>query len=87
MKIPRFISAGQALVLFLALGVSGCGTYVPELREFPNYTQADTQNMIDAIVQSMRCELSRAITSVVDNDISESPLRQSKRTYPDFLGH
>jgi hypothetical protein len=87
MKIPRFISAGQALVLFLALGVSGCGTYVPELREFPNYTQADTQNMIDAIVQSMRCELSRAITSVVDNDISESPLRQIKRTYSDFLGH
>src|SRR5205085_12136210 len=53
---------------------------------FPNYTQADTQDMINAIVQSVRCELSRAITSVVDNDISQSPLRQSKRTYSDFLG-
>jgi len=76
-----------ALGVGLALGIGGCGTYVPELREFPNYTQADTQNMIDAIVQSVRCELSRAITSVVDNDISESRLRQSKRTYSDFLGN
>src|SRR5215469_10362375 len=75
-----------ATPLGIALTVAGCGTYVPELREFPNYTQADTQNMIDAIVQSVRCELSSAITSVVDNDISESRLRQGKRTYSDFLG-
>jgi hypothetical protein len=87
MKFLRCASARHALVLGLALGASGCGTYVPELREFPNYTQADTQNMIDAIVQSVRCELSRAVTSVVDNDISESRLRQSRRTYSDFLSN
>jgi hypothetical protein len=87
MKFLWCASARHALVLGLALSAGGCGTYVPELREFPNYTQADTQNMIDAIVQSMRCELSHAITSVVDNDISESSLRQSKRTYSDFLGN
>lgn len=85
MGFPR-ASTRQAFVLGLALSVGGCGTYVPELREFPNYTQADTQNMIDAIVQSVRCELSHAITAVVDNDISEARLRQSKRTYSDFLG-
>jgi hypothetical protein len=86
MKFVRHALARRAAVLGLALSASGCGTYVPELREFPNYTQADTQNMIDAIVQSVRCELSHAITAVVDNDISESRLRQSKRTYSDFLG-
>lgn len=86
MEFPR-ASITHALLLGLALGASGCGTYVPELREFPNYSQADTQNMIDAIVQSMRCELSRAVTSVVDNDISEARLRPSKRTYSDFLGN
>jgi hypothetical protein len=86
MKFLRHALARQTVVLGLALSAGGCGTYVPELREFPNYTQADTQNMIDAIVQSVRCELSRAITAVVDNDISESRLRQNKRTYSDFLG-
>lgn len=80
-------SRRHALVLGIALSIGGCGTYVPELREFPNYAQADTQNMIDGIVQSVRCELSRAITSVVDNDVTEAPLRQSKRTYSDFLSN
>ena len=82
----KFLCAGLrfAPVLGVALGLVGCGTYVPELREFPNYSQADTQNMIDGIVQSVRCEL-HAITSVVDNDLSEARLRQSKRTYSDFL--
>ena len=75
----------RGFVLGLLLTTTGCGTYVPELREFPNYTQADTQNMISAIVQSVRCELSNAITSVVNNEISEAPLRRSKRTYYDFL--
>lgn len=86
MRFLRHAWARQLLASGLVLSASGCGTYVPELREFPYYTQADTQNMIDAIVQSVRCELSHAITSVVDNDISESRLRQSKRTYSDFLG-
>jgi hypothetical protein len=86
MKFVRHALVRRAAVFCLALSASGCGTYVPELREFPNYTQADTQNMIDAIVQSVRCELSHAITAVIDNDISESRLRQSKRTYSDFLG-
>jgi hypothetical protein len=87
MKFLQRAWARYTLVLGLALSAGGCGTYVPELREFPNYTEADTQNMIDAIVQSVRCELSHAITSVVDNDISEAHLRQSKRTYSDFLGN
>lgn len=77
--------AKYALILGLVAGVGACGTYVPELREFPNYTQADTQDMIEGIVQSVRCELSRAITSVVDNELSEARQRGSKRVYVDFL--
>jgi hypothetical protein len=86
MKVPGTPSSRLAIIVALGLTAGSCGTYVPELREFPNYSQADTQVMIDAIVQSVRCELSHAITSVVDQDISDAPRRQSKRTYSDFLG-
>ena len=78
METRQRLSLGRSIVLSLILTTPGCGTYVPELREFPNYTQADTQNMISAIVQSVRCELSKAISSVVKNEISEAPLRRSK---------
>jgi hypothetical protein len=76
-----------AILICFGLSVGSCGTYVPELREFPNYSQADTQSMIDGVVQSVRCELSHAITSVVDRDIADAPHRQSKRRYSDFLGN
>lgn len=85
MNFARRVSTCHALVVGLVLG--SCGTHVPELREFPPYTQSDTQLMIEAIVQSVRCELSKAITSVVDNEIAETPQRQTKRNYSEFLSN
>ena len=79
-----FWSRMPTLALLTAC-LGGCGTYVPELREWPNYSQADTQNMIQAIVRSVRCELRNAVTKVVNNDLDAARQRQTGKTYSNFL--
>lgn len=49
----------------LTIWLSGCGTYVPELQEFP---AASSQLLVKEIVRNVHCEVKRAITAVIEED-------------------
>jgi len=53
-----------SLLLFI---LAGCGTYVPEYQEFGDQKQA--QALIQAIAQSIHCELRNTVTYIIDQDI------------------
>ncbi len=61
---------GLALsALFSAVMLTGCGLFVPEIRDFPNDTTEVKNNLlVQAIVISIHCELEDAITSVINED-------------------
>ena len=69
----------------LLFGLEGCGFYVPSLRDWPNNDEIGAIEMVTAIVSSVRCELSNAVTGVVDRDIRAARGRASHRHYTDFL--
>jgi hypothetical protein len=61
----------------MALG--GCGTVVPEIRDFPNNTSyAENNALVMAIVQGIHCELESAVTRVLNE-------RSSDNFSPQFL--
>lgn len=60
------MSAKRAIFL-LSFLLTACGTHVPNIQEFPG-TSADAQQLVEAIVQSIHCELKNAITDVIDKD-------------------
>ena len=70
---------------FLLLGLGGCGTHVPDLRDWPNNNNVGAVTMVHAIVRSVECELKNAVTDVVRHDVSAARLRASHRAYTDFL--
>jgi len=70
-------------VLSLVLGLGGCGTFVPELSDWPNNTDQGSDLMVQAIVRSIRCELRNAVTTAVDDDIAAS--KHGQKTYSNFL--
>jgi hypothetical protein len=72
----------QKLTLPILIGVSlsGCGTYVPEIQEFPG-NAANGQQLVEAIVYNIRCEIQDAIDSVYNN--KDHPVQS---TYLDTWG-
>ena len=69
----------------LLFGLGGCGTYVPDLRDWPRNSYADSVAMVHAIVRSVECELKNAVTTIVNKDVAAARSRASHRTYVDFL--
>jgi hypothetical protein len=69
----------------LICGLGGCGTYVPDMREWPNNNEAGATALVDAIVRSVRCQLKNAVTGAVQADVAQARLRASHRAYTDFL--
>jgi len=55
-----------------ALGVTGCGTYVPDLQEFYQ-TKTEARLRVGALVQHLECEVITAVQSVLleDEDLVE----------------
>jgi len=50
-----------------SLLVGGCGTTVPDIRDFPNNVGENQNNaLVAAIIASVRCELRDAVTSVLN---------------------
>jgi hypothetical protein len=47
--------------------LSGCGTSVPEIQENP-WSQEGGQMLVNAIVNSIQCEIQNAITFVINED-------------------
>ena len=53
------------LIIGIAMMVTGCGTYVPEIQEIPG---ADSERLVQAIVGSTKCEIKDAIVWVINDD-------------------
>jgi hypothetical protein len=71
------------LLLLIVSALGGCGIGVPEIQENP-FTPGDGQLMVQAIVQSVRCELIDAVKDVRDKDIEFAHKYKQKRV-TDFL--
>jgi hypothetical protein len=68
-----------ALLVGIALGISGCGTYVPEIQEASS-DQSNGQLLVHAIVRSIHCEIRNAIAYVIDEDKRLAPLNGGVRS-------
>lgn len=76
-----------AILPIIGYILCGCGSYVPELNEWPNEgTQAD-KRMIQQIIRSIDCELSYVVTKIIEDDLEKAGKRVSGRTYTDFLAN
>jgi hypothetical protein len=73
------------LGLLFPVALGGCGTYVPDLQEFPRNNYAGSVLLVRAITRSVECELKKAVTGVVNADINNARGRASHRAYTDFL--
>lgn len=62
MLMMRFVGA-----LIGAVSLSGCGTYVPDIQDFPA-TRAQGAVLVNAIVTSIHCEVAKAVKYVIDQD-------------------
>jgi hypothetical protein len=80
-------AARVAFALLILCGLGGCGARVPELRDWPNNNEAGAAAMVQAIVHSVRCDLSKAVTVIVDQDIAAARYRPSRRTYTDYFNN
>jgi hypothetical protein len=63
--MPRMFSV---LALFSASMLTGCGLFVPQIRDFPNNTDIGDDVLVQAIVDSIHCELEDAVTSVINDN-------------------
>jgi hypothetical protein len=57
------VSVAWAMPLGVALILSGCGTYVPEIQEFPANALSG-QQLVDLIVFNVKCEVQDAIIEI-----------------------
>lgn len=57
------------IVISAAPGLGGCGTYVPNIQEIPGRPGSE-QLLVNAIVQSIHCEIKNAVTYVINQDKS-----------------
>ncbi|GAA3103004.1 hypothetical protein GCM10010520_55150 [Rhizobium viscosum] len=82
------MNLGKYLFVHLSiLSLSGCGTFVPDLRDWPNNaTDAQSEAMVQGIVRAIRCELRNAVTATVDADIRSA---EENKTAPssEFLNN
>jgi hypothetical protein len=53
--------------LMIGMSVSGCGTYVPNIQEFPGDT-VDGELFVKKIVQNINCEITEAVHYVIEQD-------------------
>lgn len=62
----------SAIPFALTFVLGGCGTYVPEIQEFPG-DAVDGQLLVEQIVENINCEISDAVNYVIDQDIKLAP--------------
>ena len=55
----------------VALMVGGCGTFVPEIQEFPG-DAGDGQALVQAIVTNITCEVQNAVNFVIRTDMEDA---------------
>jgi hypothetical protein len=80
MKVLRLLCP-----IALLLWLTGCGTYIPSQRDWPNDSTRNVQDMNSALAYSIVCELSYAVTLAIKTDLRLAPQRSSRRVYSRFL--
>lgn len=78
--MTRLLLANASSLIILHL-LTGCGTYVPSVRDWPNENNED--EMIGQIVRAVRCQLAESITGVIANDQIQAESRPNRRRYTD----
>src|SRR4051794_13075856 len=79
--------AKLASALGLATLLAGCGTFVPNLTESLDKPDALAgELMVQAIVASVRCEMRKAVTTAVNEDIDSARINRI-RPSSDFLNN
>jgi hypothetical protein len=73
------------LVASCCLSQTGCGTYIPSQRDWPNSSPREVADMNATLVRSIVCELSYAVTLSIQNDLDQATKRPNHRAYSDFL--
>jgi len=73
------VRPAHATAIGIAFILSGCGTYVPEIQEFPG-DAVDGQLLVEQIVENVYCEISDAANYVIDEDIKLAPANGGRRT-------
>jgi hypothetical protein len=71
------------LSLLTSIGLSGCGTYVPELEEFWG-SPDDVSVKVNAITSQVKCELGESVKSLLADDANISK-RDGTPTQLDWL--
>ena len=63
--------------------LTGCGLFVPQIRDFPNNNDGGDDVLVQAIVDSIHCELEDAVTGVINDNLVTA--RQNGFNYGQFL--
>jgi len=69
--------------LMSATALTGCGLFVPQIRDFPNNNDGGDDVLVQAIVDSIHCELQDAITGVLNDNLTTA--HQNGFDYGRFL--
>jgi hypothetical protein len=72
---------------FLTTALCGCGTVVPELREWPENDHFGAVDLVRIIVRSVECELKNTVTDVINTDVNQAQLRANHRHFTEFLNN
>jgi hypothetical protein len=83
MSARRYMRSVAAFMLLSFGGtqlLTGCGTYVPEIQDFPARA-ADGTLLVNAIVTSVHCEVANAVRKAIDQDLSPSGQSSMKWFY------
>jgi hypothetical protein len=67
-----------SFTILAASSLSGCGTFVPEIQEFPA-GGPESQLLVEAIVHSIHCELRNSVNYIIDQDKKLAKLNQGTR--------
>jgi hypothetical protein len=79
--MPKGKHVLPSVIGIIALMISGCGTYVPEIQEIPG---ADAQRFVQAIVGSIKCEIKDAVVWVI-NDDQTNAITYKQQKFADWL--
>ena len=71
----------------LCLSQATCGTYIPSQRDWPHSDSQSVNDMNVALIRTIVCELSYAVTLAIAGDREGARHRRSGRIYTGFLDH
>lgn len=71
--------------VLLSVSLAGCGTYVPNIQEFPGNT-GDGQLFVKQILHNINCEITEAVQYIIEQDKRLAPANGGRRQAAWFEG-